>query len=331
VRDEIAAEALQALGTIRLPEAARAVQTLIPVSAPAQRPLAERALRKLRLAGVMVEPLPPPPGESRALVSAVDGLGRQNVWFILQSSTAPHARFLNIMLGDRAGAVEAVGHSQVTIVLLPTRQPEGTMHDVALPDASGALLMLEVPFDLGRRLVLESLANNRETQIPIAGTLRLLGPWLWEYGGADSLPARNLPKAPLEGKASVSQLMEHPAFATWTLRNEAILRAAEEMTCRPQWDMEIWIRRLAAELFAEPAAAQALHRRLTAMSEWLLLAGDETRSQIALASAEQFLEENPQDQAFTQALVRRDLDLAVRSLGTLSRPVLDAEQSNMER
>jgi hypothetical protein len=203
--------------------------------------------------------------------------------------------------------------------MLPPHRPLGHVHDVALPDGSGALLMLETSFDLGRRLVREALAYNRETQIPIAGPLRLLSPWLWSYAGSDSLPARALPDLPeavfQESRgASTAELLRHPAFATWTVRSEAILRAAEEIVQHPGWDTGVWIRRLAGDLFAEPMVVRMFHERLLAMSEWLLLSGDETAARLALAAAQGILQ-GPADEPFLGALIRRDLSLAVRAVG----------------
>lgn len=314
VREEIAADALQILGTIRLPEAARALQTLLPITAPELRPLAERLLRKLRFSGVQVNRLPAPAGEWRALISAVDALGQQSVWFIQEDQEATQANFLNVLLSDRAGAVEAVGHTQVPTLMLPPRRLPGYVHDIVLPDGSGAMLMLEASFDLGKRLVAEALGHNRETQIPVAGTLRLLSPWLWGYTGSESLPDRRLPDLPAEAGEPVACLLDHPAFAAWTVRSEAVFRTAEAALRHPAWDMEVWVRRLASELFGEAVVAEVFRRRLEAMSEWLLLAGYEPESRLALAAAEAMLEEKPQDQPFLQALVRRDLELALYSL-----------------
>ena len=324
VREEIAADALQALGTIRLPEAARALQTLIPTTAPALRSLAERSLRKLQFAGVKVSALPCPDPNWRALVSPVDGLGQQSVWFVQENRRTAQAKFLNILLNDRAGAVQALGHTQVPRRVLPPRQLLGYVHDIAWPGGSEAMLMLEVSFDLGRRLVVEALAHNRETQIPFAGPLRLLSPWLWGVGGADSLPPRALPELSAEDGLLVAvsdRLLTHPAFATWTLGNETARRAAEELLSHPGWDLEVWVKRLASE-----SLAQAISRRLEVMSEWFLLAGEETRSRLALVSAQAILEEAPQELPFVQALVRRDLELALRSLKQTFGPVLGPEQ-----
>jgi hypothetical protein len=326
VREEIAADALQALGTVRLPGAAMALQMLVPIVAPELRPLAERTLRKLFFVGVEIPELPDPDPMWRALVGPVDGLGQQSVWFILENRLTAQARFLNVLLNDRAGAVEAVGHTQVPVRMLPPRRLPGSLHDIALPDGSGAILMLEAPFDLGRRLVAEALACNRETQIPVAGVLRLLSSWLWVVRGGDSLPLRTLPElsASDESLLAVSdRLLAHPAFFSWTLRGEATFQAAEEVLRHPGWDLEVWVKRLVGELFAQPLVVQAFSQRLMAMSEWLLLAGEEALSRLALASAQAVSQESP----FVQALVRRDLELALYSLKQMPELIPDTEQS----
>lgn len=318
VRGEIAAEALQALSTLRLPQAGWALQTLLPIVHPELRPTAERALRKLRFAGVAVEELPPPDPGWRALVGPIDSLGRQNVWFLQPHRWTAQVRFLNLLLADQAGAIEAVGYPQVPALMLPPPRPLGFLHDIALPDGSGAVLMLEASFDLGRRLVAEALARNRETQIPVAGPLRLISPWLWGYSGADSLPPPLLPELEARDEALIAvsdRLLDHPAFITWTVRSQVLLQAAEESRRHPGRDREVWVRRLARELLSEPGVRQVLSRRLTAMSEWLLLAGEEPRARLALVTAGAIERGAAPDLPLVQALVRRDLEVILGSCG----------------
>jgi hypothetical protein len=108
--------------------------------------------------------------------------------------------------------------------------------------------------------------------------------------------------------------LQHPAFITWTARSEATLQAAEEVLRHPTWDRELWIKRLAIELFGEPAMVDVLSKRLEVMSEWFLLAGDEQRAQLALVASRAMLDGPPQDQPFLQAVVRRDLESTLQSL-----------------
>ncbi|MEJ2207858.1 MAG: hypothetical protein P8129_02340 [Anaerolineae bacterium] len=323
VRGEIAAAAIESLGTLRQPEAAQALQTLLPAVAPDLHPVAERLLRKLQFSGVEVNPLPAPDPDWRTLISPPGGQGQQAVWFLFQQGEAAQVRFLNVLLHDRAGAVEAVGHPQVPALMLPPRRSRGYVHDVALPDASGIMLMLEASFDVGRRLVRDALEDNRETQIPVAGLLRLRSPWLWGLAGGDELPARQLPKIEIEIEAEAETgddfarrsagLLGHPAFVSWTLRGELLMGAAEEIVRQPGRNVERSVRRLAAELFSNSEVAWAFRRRLEAMSEWLLLAGDEAAARVALRTA-RGLTPRPAEQPFVQALVRRDLGLILKSL-----------------
>ena len=317
VREEIAAEAVRTLGGMRLPEAAHALQTLLPIVWPSVLPLAERLLRKLQFSGVEVAPLPVPEPGWRALISPPSGLGQQSVWFIQGSQWTEHAQFLNILLSDRAGAVEAMAHARVPFQMLPPRQPPGHLHDIALPDGSGAMLMLEASFDVGRRLVADALAHNLRTQIPVAGPLRLQSPWLWGVAGAGSLPPRELPDLSSEDETLLpdsAQLLEHPAFVTWTARSEATLQAAEAALRHPGWDLDIWVKRLTGQLFGEPAMVEVLSKRLEATSEWLLLAGDEHRARLALVASRAVLVGPPQDHPFLHAVVRRDLTWTLQSL-----------------
>jgi hypothetical protein len=315
VRAEIAAEAMESLGSIRLAEAARALQTLAPATAPELAPLVGRLVRKLLFSGVEVEDLPPPDPGWRALVSPVSALGQQNVWFIQPEPGAAQARFLSLMIHDRTGITRAMAYTQMPMQLLLPRRPLGHLHDVALPDGSGAVLMLEVSFDLGRRLAQEALDQNRETQIPVAGPLRLLGPWLWGTRGADSLPSWRLPEIE-EGEVlarEADELLNHPALGAWTLRSEAVFRVAQEMQHHLDWKREAWVRRLAGELFQDRQVAAALGQRLKNMSGWLLLAGDERAARLARAAGAE-IAKSAADQPFVLALIRRDLELALYSL-----------------
>jgi hypothetical protein len=335
VRSEIAAMAIQILGEFRFPEAARALQTLVPTTGPELRPLAERAVRKLRFTGVQVHALPGPDPLWRALISPVDGLGQQHLWFI-QPDRTEQARFLTVLLNDRAGVVEAVGHTRVLPPMLPPRRPTGHIHDVgrgvlagALPDGSGAMLMLETLFDLGRRLVREALDRNRETQIPVAPVLRYLSPWLWGVGGADSLPPRVLPG--LTGQdyslaEEADRLLQHPAFALWAVQAEAIVQA-EAASLGPAQDLELQAERLARELFHEPEVRRIFSQRLAAVSEWLLLAGEREQSHLAWVAAQAMRERAPQDQPFLRAWIRCGLRQAGAGIPRQSEPTPGSEEN----
>ena len=63
--------------------------------------------------------------------------------------------------------------------------------------------------------------------------------------------------------------------------------------------------------------AQVFGRRLEAMSEWLLLAGDEAEARLALAAAQRFAGGASHDHPLIRAMVRRALDTAVSDLDAL--------------
>ena len=160
----------------------------------------------------------------------------------------------------------------------------------------------------------------------MAGTLRLLGIWLWEVSGADDLPPRRLPppESPSAGTGG-EELAQHPAFATWTLRSETLLRAAESIVRQGGRALEAWIPRLAGEA-VDQELAELLRRRLLAMSEWLLLAGEAALAQQALATAEG-LATSPHTLPFVHALIRRDLLLFSQSLRHQPETLRDKEET----
>jgi hypothetical protein len=191
--------------------------------------------------------------------------------------------------------------------------------------------MLEGSFDLGRRLVRQALVHNWETQIPVAGPLRLLSAWLWssefnqpQQGGASVEPvAEQVPSS-----SGGERLLAHPAFSGWVAQGEEIFRAAEEISRHSGRDLGAWSWRLAGEIFLEAELIDLMRRRLTAMSEWLLLAGDGRHAREALAVAQSLPKARPQDHPFLLALVRRGLELAISSLN--QRPDSLLENTNQD-
>jgi len=69
---------------------------------------------------------------------------------------------------------------------------------------------------------------------------------------------------------------------------------------------------------------EVLSARLLAMSEWLLVSGDKTRSQIALATAHRMRAGGLRNMPLLQELVRRDLENALRSSKQNQKPTLGA-------
>jgi hypothetical protein len=217
-----------------------------------------------------------------------------------------------VLLHDHAGAVEAAAHEWVpTIMLLPAR-PVGHVHDVAFPDGSGAILLAEVLFDIGRRLVLDALSANRETQIPLAGTLRLRSPWLWGVSGGRALPERRWPEEPAPG-GDTTRLLAHPALAGWAIGGHTLLDLAAGPRGRPGWKLDVYEQRLVDQIAADRTMTEVLATRLRAVGEWMLLAHDEVTAALATAAAKG-MAAAPRDEPFLRALVRRDLEIALRGI-----------------
>ena len=311
VRAEIASEAVSALGSLLLPEAARALQTLIPAAGPAIRPLAERLLRKQHLAGLEVQPLPAASIALRALAGPLDGEGQRQVWFAEETAGPLARQVLILVLSDESGVVDAAQHQDVPKALLPRRQPFGTWLLTRM--GRGEMRLAEVAWDTGRRLVAEALDLNRETQIPLPGALRHLGSWLWgtRPTGTPQSPFLEPEAAGEELAAHSDVLAEHPAFLAWHPARDAAALAADEALRRPAWDREIWVRRLTSELVAEPGMSRRLAWRLSANAEWLALAGETEPARVALAAAAALDREEIRHLPFLLALVRRDLDAAL--------------------
>ena len=181
--------------------------------------------------------------------------------------------------------------------------------------------------DSGAAVALEEILFKTDIS-PIAGPLRLQSSWLWGVAGANSLPPMELPDLSTEDEGLLTasaQLLEHPAFVPWTVRSEATLQTAAEALRHPGWDLEVWVKRLAGELFREPAMSEVLGKRLEAMSAWLLLAGDEQRARVALVASRALAGGLAQDHPFLQAVVRRDLLWTLESLRRNTRLEDDSE------
>lgn len=311
VRLEIAAAAVEALGSLRLPEAARALQTLASPSAAELRQRAEWLLRKQQLAGVEVAPLLPLSTAFRALVGPVDGEGQRRLWLIEETAGPMVRRMLELGLSDETGAVRAAVQQDVPKNSLPMRRLPGTWSLERM--GRQEVLVAETGWDTARRLVLEALERNRETQIPLPGMLRLLGSWLWgvRTGGQAALP-RVEPEREGERLAEQSrELAAHPAFLAWHPALEGSTAVVDQVQRRPARDREAWVGRLAAQLLAEPDAPRRLARRLRANGEWLALAGEAPLARVALAAAGAVEEGQAEDLPLWLALVERDLDAAL--------------------
>ncbi len=289
-QSEYAAQsAIKAMGQLRYPLTAQWLRSLIAMLPPDRRSLAERNLRKLQFSGVPLSDLLPVDASWRTLVSPLDGVGSQVVWFIHYNSDATRSDstcwFLGLTLSGEQETVNAYGGSAVPVLLLPPHQPQGYFHVVSLPDHS-MLNMLEANLDYGRRLVREwqQLTWARDHEMP--PEYRMMGHRLWEYQEDASGPPPVEVENPLLWLDEMPQLLDHPAFKGWFVYdNQAVdyIFKAWSTFQSPHW--KTWTTQL-TQIYFDKQRTAVLQNRLLGMAEWLSWAKEPRLAHLAMAAAQ---------------------------------------------
>lgn len=319
-RDEVAKHAIRGLATLRYPQVCRALQILRYVSPPSMQHEVERALRKQRLRGLEIAPLPQPDGTWRTLVSAVDGQGNQSVWFLGQADTEGICRLLAAVLNHETGITDALGDERVPAHKFPARQALGTVHEYG-PGEGGHLRLLEADFEYGRRLVSEAQTQNARAGTPTPLVYRLLNDFIWGYRFASDATGPLMPScADNEALPRLSDsggLLDHPDFATWFLQSPELYDLAAQLRQRRHArHTELWrkaVQRLVESHFDERILS-AYHARLRAMAEWLTHAGDGAAASLALAAAAGLLKVAPTEHPLLVRMAEVGLQVAIRNL-----------------
>lgn len=274
--DTIAKEALQGLGALADAETGQVLHTLLPNLSPEVRSLGERALHKLRLRGVPIDQETPPPAGSRCLASPPDGQDNQLLWFVIPNTDEPTSQLLQVVTTQRTGITQASGSFAADNASLPPLAAVGTVHRREPEAGLRGGLVLEAPFDYGRRRVLQALEVNWRVAVPTPLHYRLLNPLLWRWSSpaaAQTLPP--VDQAAAEGPAT---LVQHPALASWYLLNDEIFQTAEDLMLSTE---EVTVEQveqatlaLARGVAANSEAVADLYRSLESLREWLVLAGE---------------------------------------------------------
>lgn len=327
-RDVVAAQAVNALGRIRMPAAVVGLRCLLPTVSPATRALVDRNLRKLALTGVSAEPPPQPERGWRALVSGVDGDGYRAVWFVAPTR-APvislykpgEVTFLGVLLGDAAGIRLSFANASLPEVRIPGPHLAGTFCELLIPHSDQPLRLLEAPFDYGRSLVAAAVQLNYESQAPIAHEFRLLNPLIWQFGEPASPPLPDLP--PLAGDLAIANLrqqsralLDHRAFSSWFVHSEAAYDLAERLldSRRPAFPtVDMLVQELVTRDFS-PISLIAYRRRLLAMVPWLAFAGDLSTAALARHLAASLQAPADLSHPFLLELARAGVERAVSNL-----------------
>jgi hypothetical protein len=321
-RATVAKQALQALGRLRTLESGRALQCLVngPVESSLCK-LAERSLRKLKLCGVDVRPLPQVDADWRCLISPVDGEGNQSVWFMHTVPGQTVCCFLNVVLNDSRGVVDAIGDDQAQARVFPVNRRKGALHVFALSDAPVDSIVMEADFDYGRQLVRRALPLNAETHEPLPLAYRLCSDYLWGYDVDGVSTERCLPHVTEEAAAELlpftGTLLDHVAFAAWYSADKLVYRQAMRSLCQRRSPAKrnsvAWLQEIMNGCFDSRARARCASQ-LAKMSEWLLLLGDEWTAEMALAASMTLQEGEAANHPFLARLVERGVTRANEDL-----------------
>jgi hypothetical protein len=305
----LAQQALEHLGRTRTPEALLALIGLAETLPPDRAALATRGLRKIRLSGIQATPSLPATAW-RTLLSPVDGTGTQTIWFRGQGDEAL-ATTLVLVTRDPLGIQAAVGGDLLDEANIPPFVPEGEILSVPQAGERSPLMLLGVPFEMGRRTVQDALQLHwRNGSLPSL-PYRFFSEIIWHYGPPttppDARPARD------DRKQSVAALLDHPAFAGWFWHAPAAYHAAEQLGQRPSLAARTAaVDELARTAFS-PTEADSYQRRLLAMADWLWLARQEEVAGLANAAAAE-LAAPPLDSHFLRRLIGIGLDIAAINL-----------------
>jgi hypothetical protein len=308
--------AIEQLGRLRMPEALSALDALALTLPPAFSPLAERSARKLRMSGVRAAESHayPEAASWRALISPVDGAGVQVTWFVNRTLEQDTGALLTVITRDPEGIAACFGSNTVPADRLPPEQPTGGIYTLSQGQDAPDLLLLESGFDQGRHLVRPALERHwaSETLPPLE--YRYFNPLLWNAGplGAAVAP----PEAGNYSPSQTAGLLDHPVFAGWFWRDDAMFDAARRLRSGASASNRTrHIDRLATAHFGADVVA-SYRRRLEATACWLARAAQPEAAALAMSTAAHIAASAPAESPFVRRLIGIGLDVAAVSLQT---------------
>jgi len=315
----IAEHAVNTLTALRSPAALRALQSLLPTLPPALHDHAERAVRKICFRGQEVAPLPPVSKQCRVLISPIDGRGNQLLWFLRHDPIEKWVRFLGTVVNDTVGLKDAFGDDAALPGRFPGRRRPGTVHIVQPEDRP--LILLEAPYDYGRRLLLQGLALNFGVGLPTPLDYRLLNDQVWDYQLPAEFPTR-LPIVPPAQRRTLfpllDSLLDHPALENWFVEGESVYVYVERLTHWQHIDSsdptaQRWLMNLVTEYFG-PEALAHYQARLVRMSEWFMWAEDEATAHLAWVAAATLPRIPPQQHPLVVRMIQIGLATAAENM-----------------
>lgn len=323
-RQAIAEEAIRLLGTLRLPEAAIALETLIPNLRPALSPLAERNLRKLRLSGVKVEASSGHEDDWRILATPIDDEGGQALWMLTEQPETNDYRFLGILITEDVGLKQAFGgdHVPADQIQLHSTRDEDSPFAVVAGDDGHYLLFQEVPLRYAQAIVSHALQRNFATDQPVPPYYRLLNPYLWSHQPQHPADEEVTPPDDEPTPAEVEillpetpELLDHPAFAGWIIQTLDIFKWAARVLLGDDADRARALDALLTSLDEEDAPAR-YRDRLVRMQQWLALTGDERHYRLVQVLVASLENTPPARHPFFRRMAERGLQAAQDHLRT---------------
>jgi len=272
---------ITALGAIRDPLAIQALQTLWHLTFPELRPLVQRQLQKLRMAGVRTGPV----GTLRALWSPVNAQGHSFLWFVHAHPEDGQGDLLTLILHDELGLVYASAYPDLDLNTLPMPAPKYTTHRVRMVDSHHQVLLVELEPALGLRLLDEALELFWDNEAPWPGEIVVFGHWLWagralppEEAAWPSLPA----PATHAADEDFLSLLEHPAFAGWVWllpEFDTLMARHQEKELRKDGPIHEQV----IALLLDDDKRPLFSNRLFQQARWLRLARDSKTASLVLA------------------------------------------------
>lgn len=317
-RPRVARHALQQLGGLRISAALVALRSLLPHLPEDLKSLAERSLRKLRLSGVPESSLEA--SAWRALLSPIDSEGYQSLWFIRSSPEEEEGLFVSVLLHDQTGIQYALGDERLPFTQPMREQAIGTVHLLRMPQMGMIALLLEVPFDEGRRILAEGLTVHLREGRPLPMPYRFYSGHIWAIPWSPEEVPLVSPDTPAEDwpLEYSRRLLEHPAFSAWGVQRPWVYDIAEALIHEHGgWPDDEAIRDTACEIagraFTDEAVglmAQRLHR----MGQWLHLAGEMELAGLAIWTAAHLHDAPPASHPFLLGVAKAGLRSAMLNL-----------------
>ncbi len=274
-----------------------ALVSLPPMFAPERATQVERALRKLQFSGRRY--VPPAPVGWRALVSPADMGGNFSVWFARTARNGDDGFLLGMVLNLRVGVLQAFGAENLPQHQIPPGQAPGQLVTVRTDSGQPAVL-LEVPFDLGRWLLLQAHKLHWEAMPhrSMPAEYKLFADCLWQFAPplVDARIVELLATSSgdawrsLDLDAASEQLLAHPAFGGWAFQPRLFAQALNmeraALSLLPADELVLTMVRQLADLPEHIQMLKSLEAALHAQAIWLQVAGNQESANRAHALAQ---------------------------------------------